>query len=302
MSATSVTGMTLTSLSLPERVGRRCQDALNALHSTVYFAPELDAHLAGHGIDDPMAVYLAGRAAALGPVGPGVVTAAFYGFKYELIARHVPRVWTLADPATVLERRLRAADTVLRRHLGEAALAGPEMTEAAGLALVAARAGVRAGRPMYSAHADQPVPDAPHLTLWYAATLLREHRGDCHVAALQTAGLGGLDSLVSHSASSSGMPKEIVMGKRGWTEEDWAGAEDRLRARGLMDAEGRLTAAGERLRLDLEEETDRLDRAPYEALGLEGATRLTELVGGFVAAAASTGAFPLELLQIFAGR
>ncbi|POX46536.1 hypothetical protein [Streptomyces sp. Ru72] len=291
----------MTMTSLPERVGRRCQDALNSLHSTVYFAPDLEVQLADHSIDDPMAVYLAGRSAALGPVGSGVVTAAFYGFKHELIARHIPRVWAQVSPGAVLEMRLRAADATLRRHLGEA-VTGPEMAEAAELALRAARAGDRAGRPLYSAHADQPVPEEPHLVLWYAATLLREHRGDCHIAALQNAELGGLDALVSHSASSSGMPKEIVMSKRGWTEEDWAGAQDRLRARGLMDAEGHLTTAGVELREDIEAETDRLDRAPYETLGLADVTRLTELVGAFAATAAATGAFPAELLQIFARR
>ncbi|MFF8405634.1 hypothetical protein ACF1AB_13705 [Streptomyces sp. NPDC014846] len=292
----------MTMTPLPAQVGRRCQDTLNSLHSTVYFSPDLGTGLADHGIDDSMAAYLAGRSAALGPVGPGVVTAAFYGFHHELIARHIPWVWTRASPATVLELRLRAADATLRRHLGESLVTGPETAEAAELALRAAHAGVRAGRPMYSAHADQPVPEEPHLALWYAATLLREHRGDCHIAALQTAELGGIDALVSHSASSSGMPKEIVMSKRGWTEEDWSGAEDRLRVRGLMDAEGRLTAAGVRLREDIEDETDRLDRAPYEALGSTGVTRLTELAGVLAGTAAATGAFPAELLQIFAGR
>ncbi|MEV7525564.1 hypothetical protein [Streptomyces sp. NPDC091371] len=292
----------MTMTHLPERVGRRCQEALNSLHSTVYFSPDLPDHLAGHGIDDPMAAYLAGRSAALGPAGPGVVTAAFYGFRHELVARHIPWVWTRVSHTTVVELRLRSADATLRRHLGEAALSAPETAEAAELALRAARAGDRAGRPLYSAHADQPVPEEPHLALWYAATLLREHRGDSHIAALQNAELTGLDALVSHSASRDGMPKEIVMAKRGWTEEDWAGAEDRLRARGLMDGHGRLTSSGVQLREDLEAETDRLDRAPYEALGAEGAARLTGIVGRLAGLAAANGAFPAELLAIFAKR
>ncbi|WP_455360108.1 SCO6745 family protein [Streptomyces sp. SYSU K21746] len=280
---------------LPQGAGRRCLDELNSLHATIYFAPDLGEELAAHGVDDPMAVYLAGRAAPWGAVGAGPVAAAFNGLKYELIARHLPRLWTLVAPDAVVALRLRAADAVLRRYLGEAALGSPEMTEAAGLAVRALQACVPRGRPMYAAHADHPVPDAPHLALWHAATLLREYRGDGHVTALTTAGIVGLDALVSHSAGSDGLPKEFVMERHGWTAEDWAAAEGRLRARGLMDADGRLTPQGVLARERLEEETDRLDSAPYEHLGAAGVARLTELVGSFTATAAAAGAFPAEL-------
>ncbi|WP_461027291.1 SCO6745 family protein, partial [Streptomyces sparsus] len=151
------------------------------------------------------------------------------------------------------------------------------------------------GRPLYAAHADQPVPREAHLTLWYAATLLREHRGDSHVAALGTAGLDGLEALVSHSATDDGMPRDLAMTTRGWTTEDWSAAEDRLRERGLMDGDGSLTEQGRRLRLELEEDTDRRDRVPYEHLGVRGVADLTELAAGFVRAAGTSGAFPAEL-------
>ncbi|WP_410537967.1 SCO6745 family protein [Streptomyces sp. KL2] len=281
---------------------RRCHGVLNALHSTVYFTPYLDKELAAYGIDDPMAAYLAGRAAPLGPVGAGPVTATFYSFHHGLVARHVPRVWDLAAPETVWAARLRAADATLRRALGDRLVEGPEVAEAAELALRAAEGCRRPGRPLYAAHADRPVPDEPHLVLWYAATLLREHRGDGHVAALDGAGLDGLEALVSHSASGEGMPKEIVMTKRGWTEEDWAAAEERLRGRGLMAADGTLTPQGRRLRRDLEETTDRMDLAPYERLGARATGRLTELADGLVGEAARSGVFPPVLLGFFTGR
>ncbi|MCH0542307.1 hypothetical protein I3F58_22695 [Streptomyces sp. MUM 203J] len=279
---------------LPGGAGPRCADMLNSVHAMVYFAPDLGAELAAYGVDDPAAVYLASRAAPWGAVGAGPVTASFNGLKHELIARHLPALWRRVDPGTVLTLRLRAVDALLRRHLGDETVASAEMTEAAALALRAAGACGRRGRPMYAAHADHPAPDEPHLALWHAATLLREYRGDGHVAALTAAGVLGLDALVSHTASSDGLPKEFVMERHGWTEEDWAGAERRLRDRGLMDGEGRLTARGVRMRADLEAETDRLDRAPYERLGAEGAARLTELAGSFIATAAAAGAFPAE--------
>ncbi|MFF6782518.1 hypothetical protein [Streptomyces sp. NPDC012510] len=280
---------------LPKGAGRRCLDELNSLHATIYFAPDFGEELAAHGVEDPMAVYLAGRAAPWGAVGAGPVAASFNGLNHELIARHLPRLWTQVAPATVVALRLRAADAVLRRFLGEAALASAEMTEAADLAVRALEACEPRGRPMYAAHADHPVPDAPHLALWHAATLLREYRGDGHVTALTTAGILGLDALVSHSASKDGLPKEFVMERHGWTAEDWAAAEQRLGARGLMDADGRLSARGVLVRERLEEETDRLDGAPYAHLGASGVSRLTELTGSFTATAAAAGAFPTEL-------
>jgi hypothetical protein len=285
--------------SFPPQAGRRCHDTVNSLHSTIYFSGHLESALSGLGVTDPMGGYLAGRAAALGPVGPGIVTAAFYGFKYDLVARHIPEVWRLVSPETAINLRVRAADTTLRRYLDEETIRSTEMAEAALLALHACEGCTRPGRVLYSAHADLPVPPVPHLALWHAATLLREHRGDCHITALAAAELDGLESLVSHSASSSGMPKDIVMSKRGWTEDDWNAAEDRLRDRGLMNIEGGLSPRGVRLRAEIEEETDRLDRAPYEQLGAAGVERLTWLSLEFATAAAVAGAFPAELLGVF---
>lgn len=287
----------MASVSAP--AGRQCHNAVNSLHSLLYFSSDLGDDLARRGVCDPMAVYLVGRAAPLGPVGAGPVTAAFNAFSHELVATHLPTVWDDVTPAEGVASRLRAADATLRRVLGDEAVASPEMAEAAGLALRATEACSRPGRPLYSANADLPVPDAPHLVLWHAATLLREHRGDGHVTTLSHQELDGLDALVSHSASVDGMPKEIVMTKRGWSEQDWSAAEERLRDRGLMDSLGALTDAGVRLREEVERETDRLDRRPYEHLGVAGVARLVELVTAFVIAAANAGAFPPVLRDFF---
>ncbi|MFD4720579.1 hypothetical protein ACFWOY_11590 [Streptomyces sp. NPDC058423] len=278
--------------SLEPRAGRRCHNAVNPLHSTVYFSPDYAKELAGIGVEDSSAAYFAGRAAALGAVGPGTVAATFYNFSHELIARHLPAVWDTASPATVLDARLRAVDATLRRLLGEETVASPEMAEAARLALRATEACTRPARPLYAAHADLPVPEAPHLAFWHAATLLREHRGDGHLTALLSAGLDPLEALVSHTATGKGMSPRWILASRGWRRTDWEAACDRLRERGLLDAGGELTEAGTALRADLEEHTDRIDRAPYEHLGAAGVERLTELGRGFLMAAAAAGAFP----------
>ncbi|MEE1845708.1 hypothetical protein ABZ776_14505 [Streptomyces sp. NPDC007076] len=282
--------------TLPPRAGRRCHNAVNPLHSTIYFSPDLGKELGELGIEDSNAVYFATRSAAMGAVGPGTVTAAFYNFNHDHVARHLPAVWSVASPQAVLDARLRAVDTTLRRLLGEEAIASPELAEAAGLALRAAEGCTRHARPLYAAHADLPVPEQPHLAYWHAGALLREHRGDGHIAALLTAGLDPLEALVSHTATGKGMSPRWILATRGWDGDDWDAACERLRGRGLLDAEGELTEAGIALRTELEEATDRLDAAPYEHLGAAGVERLTELTRGFLFTAASAGAFPEDLM------
>ncbi|MFJ4964532.1 hypothetical protein ACIP6P_19145 [Streptomyces sp. NPDC088729] len=281
-------------MTLPPRAGRRCHNALNPLHSCIFFSPDLGSELAKLGVEDPGAVYFATRGAALGAVGAGTVTAAFYNFNPALVARHVPAVWSLASPEQVLGARLRTADATLRRLLGEEAVASEEMAEAARLALRATEACTPHARPLYAAHADLPVPEEPHLAFWHAATLLREHRGDAHLAALLAAGLDPVEALVSHTATGKGMAQGWILATRGWRETDWEAASQRLRGRGLLEESGELTEAGAALRTELEEATDRMDAAPYEHLGAAGVERLTELGRGFLFAAAAAGAFPAD--------
>lgn len=286
----------MTTAVLEPRAGRRCHNPLNSLHAAHYFSPDLGRELAAIGVTHPRAVNFAVRSAALGPVGPGAVTAAFYNYKHQLVAEHVPAVWRTAAPERVLAARARAVDATLRRLLGEEAVASDEMAEAARLALRATEACSRTARPLYSAHADLPVPQEPHLAFWHAATLLREHRGDGHLAALMSAELDGLEALVTHTATGRGMTPPWVFTTRGWTRQEWDAAVERLRERGLLDADGELTERGTALREKIETETDRLDRAPYEHLGAEDVRRLTELAIGFARTAAASGAYPADLI------
>ncbi|WP_030543201.1 hypothetical protein [Streptomyces albus] len=285
----------MTTTTLPPRAGRHCHNAVNPLHSALYFSPDLGRELEALGLTHPRGAYFAGRSAPMGAVGAGTVTATFYNFSHELVARHVPAVWETASPAAVLDARLRAVDVTLRRLLGEDVIASPEMAEGADLALRATEACGRSGRPLYAAHADLPVPEEPHLAFWHAATLLREHRGDGHIALLVDAELDPLEALVSHTASGRGMRPVWALRTRGWTEADWSAAQDRLRDRKLLDAAGELTDAGAELRKTLEDETDRLDRAPYEHLGAAGVERLTALATEWRNKAVMAGAYPPDL-------
>ncbi|MFH7596306.1 hypothetical protein WDV06_14545 [Streptomyces racemochromogenes] len=283
-------------MTLDPLAARRCwHTAINPLHATTYFSPEIFEELGTLGITHRVAVNLASRSAAMGAVGPGAVTAAFYNYRHDLVARHLPAVWGTATPEQVLAARLRAADRTVRRLLGPEAIASPELAEAAELALRATEACTRHGRTLYAAHADLPVPEEPHLRLWHATTLLREHRGDGHLAALLLTGLDPLEALVSHTATGRGMTPKWVKSIRGWEQSDLDAAADRLRARGVLDADGELTEEGQALRERLETETDRLDAAPYEHLGATGVARLHALGGALVRQAVGAGAFPPDL-------
>jgi hypothetical protein len=280
---------------------------LNTLHASVYFAPECAEEFAKLGVTERPAVNFASRAGAMGAVGPSTVAAVFNSYKPEFIEEYVPAVWRTVAPDDAVDARYRAVDRLLRRLLGEDGEDGAgsavsalsaETAEAAQLALRAAEACEPYGRPLYAAHADLAVPlldETPHLALWHAATLLREYRGDGHIAVLQHAELVGLDAQAAHTASGRGMAPKWVSATRGWTDEDWSASRGRLRERGLLDADGELTEKGTALRAEIEEETDRLDRAPYEHLGADGVARLTELTGALVERVAAGGAFPADL-------
>lgn len=281
----------MTTLTLS--ASRRCYNTLNPVHSAFYFAPEHERELTAVGLERGSMAYLAGRAAPMGAVGAGTVTAVFYTFNPALVARHVPRAWELVSPETVLRTRLTITDAYLTRLLGPEVIASRQMAEAAELALRATEACRRPGRPLYAGNADLPVPDAPHLALWHAITLLREHRGDGHMAALSQAELDGLEALVTHTATGRGFTSHFFQATRGWSAQEWAAAEDRLRDRGLLDADGELTDHGVELRRTVEEDTDRLGFAPYRHLGADHAERLAELVGPFTKAVLAGDALPL---------
>ncbi|MDJ1136996.1 SCO6745 family protein [Streptomyces iconiensis] len=278
--------------SFEASTGRHRHNIVQPLHSCVYFAPEPEAEFAAIGLERGPMAYLAGRAAPLGAVGAGTVTATFYNFNHEHVERYIPAAWSVATPEAVLTARLRGADRTLRRLLGEEALTSKEMAEAAELALRATEACDREARPLYAANAGLPIPEEPHVALWHAATLLREHRGDGHLAALTVAGLSGIEALVLHNATGKAPTSALFMRTRGWSAEQWAAARDQLRERGLLDEAGDLTESGTALRDEAEALTDRLDTAPYDHLGPAATTRLTELAGGFTQALRAAGAFP----------
>jgi hypothetical protein len=113
-----------------------------------------------------------------------------------------------------------------------------------------------AGRPLGAANADLPVPDEPLARLWQAATTLREHRGDGHVMALRQAGLGGCEILVFRAAHD--LDGDFLRANRGWTDEEWSSATQRLIEGGWLDEAAAPTPWGVSRFREIEAETERL--------------------------------------------
>ncbi len=261
--------------------GRRAWAALEAVHVPPYFSAESREELKGIGLH-PSLAYFPVRAAAMGAVPSEVVEATFYVFAPALVRRIVPQCWAVASPEQVLAARHRGVERTLHRLLDPVvADASGDFDEAVELARVACEGLATAGHPLYAGHAALPWPDDPLSQLWLAATLLREHRGDGHVAALVTHELDPVEAMVTSLLAGSAVSEQFLRRSRGWTDDDWLAATQRLLDRGLVaDADGSLSlsADGAVLRQAVEAATDRTASCAWEYLGLERTRRLAELV------------------------
>ena len=271
---------------------RQANDATNPLHSLVYFAPEAERRMTSLGLRAGRMCYFAGRAAPLGPVGPGVVTATFYNFSPALVARCIPEAWEITTPAAVLGERFAAAGEALRRLLGPEIAASDDVTRLAGLVREAASACHPEGLPLYAAHADLDWPGRAaggHVARHLAAARAPGRRAPRRAAA---AGLTGIEALITHTATGAGFVPEFAMVSRGWTRDDWDAGVAGLAERGLLAADGTLTAAGQGLRDRVEQDTDQMAAPPWQHLGDERTEEVITIGRAMTRAAVSAGAFP----------
>ncbi|MEI8406692.1 MULTISPECIES: SCO6745 family protein [unclassified Kribbella] len=265
---------------------RRMWKSLEPYHAITYFAPDTRRETDALGLRGGWMSYFGCRAAPLGPVGPSLVAAVFYNFHPAMVARAIPDAWGHASPAQLLDARLRAVDSAVRRLFPDA-----DLRRTSEIARRAAELAPVAGRPIAAANAALEWPDEPHLVLWQATTILRESRGDGHVAALVGAGLSPCQACVTISAAG-GPSKEVFQVNRRWSDDDWAAAEEDLRSRGLLDSAGGLTVAGRELRLQVEDTTDALADQGWRALGDELTAELHDLVHPLSATLMASGLIP----------
>src|SRR4026209_2730295 len=171
-------------------VARRMFELVEPIGVLPYSADEPNEAMFALGFTNYWDTYFAGRAAALGFGPAGVGAALFYNFAPGEVARHIPKVWHTTTPEAAIAARQDGCVKALRRLPGDH-VDGPAFARAADLLLEAATSAPFEGRPMYAALRATPIPEEVVARLFHAASLLREHRGDGHIAAPMIEGLGG---------------------------------------------------------------------------------------------------------------
>jgi hypothetical protein len=260
----------------------RCAEAI---HAVVYFTPGVSERFAALGLRGFWMGYVASRSAALGTPGPDLVTALFFGFARRRIARALPDAWSFATPEAVLATRFDIAGDVLRPCLGA------QFSELGAVLHEVVVGGDFAGRPLAAAHAALPWPDDPVLAVWHGATVLREYRGDVHVAACVLAGLDGVTANLSHQGT--GRLPSNQQDYRGWTDDEWSAGRARLATMGWLDpCDGSLTATGRAGRLELERATTRGSAPMLDRLGPDGLAALHTRLSAAARAVVACGVVP----------
>ncbi len=213
--------------------------------------------------------YFAARSAPFGVVPTAVVTATFYNFAPERVAKALPAAWDVASPTDALRARQESAVAALCRY----GVTDDDAVAAADLAEKAARSAPIDGRPLFAANAALDWPDEPVGRLWHAVTLLREQRGDGHVAVLATLGVSGRECNLLHAAAGR-VPKEMIMRSRDYDDDQWDHYRELLDRRGILDGDGALTNAGRDLKQRIEDTTDRLALSALDTLDDDEVERL----------------------------
>jgi hypothetical protein len=266
---------------------RRMWTLFEPVHAVTYFAADARSAYEQAGLRGFWRGYFAGRAAPLGAANAAVVTASFFNFAPAFVARAIPGVWDLITPADALRVRLEGATAALR-----GLLAGQEAAAAAAADLLWRAIGELdfSGRVLGAADAALPVPEDGLARLWQAATVLREHRGDGHFAALAAADVDGCEAVALRCLMD--LRKENMQPVRGWTDEAWDDALGRLAARGWVDGDGALCGAGREAHAAVEAATDEAASRPWARLGPEVTAQIAEVLAPLAQACASVLPFP----------
>lgn len=245
-------------------VAQRFSRATNSIAAMVFFAPEVTEQYQALGLNW-FEGYFCSRSAAFGRSAPEVVESTFYNFFPGHVRRAVEGGWAKVSAEVLTETRFVGAGKALRRLIANEDGSLPEIARANELLWKIVDNSPHQGRPLYAAHLSEPRRDDPFESLWQGANLMREFRGDGHIAVLVAHDIGPVEALILH-APMLGMPREGLMrGPREWPEADVAAAFKRLAERGLVDGES-LTEAGTALRAQIEEQTDVVSDAPFRAL------------------------------------
>src|SRR4051794_1120922 len=245
-------------------VARRMFELVEPIGVIPYAADEPNEAMFALGFTNYWDTYFAGRAAPLGRVPAELVDALFYNFAPGEVARHIPKVWQTTTPEAALAAREKGCVKAVRRIIGDHVDA-PAFARAAELLLRAATTAPIDGRPMYAALRAIPIPDDVVARFFHAASLLREHRGDGHIAALRIERVAGLEAHVLY-ALDMGMPAEKFGRIHHLPPAQLGAVIEGMRDRNLIGDDGWLSESGRAVKQRVEALTDDLAAKPYESL------------------------------------
>jgi len=268
-------------------VSRRLRDLVEPLAANVYFAPEAQEAYKELGLSY-IPGYFCSRSACMGPVPGEVVVAAFGVFKPALVLGAVDEGRQKASVDELLVARQQGATASLSRILGGATDGTVRATE---LLRRAADAATVEGHALHAGLRSLGFPGDAVGDLWRAADLVREHRGDSHIAAWISHDVDAVEiNLLTELWWR--LPLNSYVRTRGWSEDEIAAAIGRLRQRSLVDDDG-FTSSGESLRASIEEATDLQERTVVEALG-DDAEELFDLLEPWATAVVESGGYPAD--------
>ena len=241
---------------------RVLRNVCEPIGANVYFAPEAHERYTALGLDWGSG-YFCSRGASLGKPSGLVVTAAFGVFNPAVVVPAVENGWAKTTPEAILAARYDGATASLRRLLGppdDAAL-----RRAVELLLRGLAAADAAGHPLYAGLRALPFPDDPLGQLWRCCDMVREHRGDSHIAVWTAARISPVEIQLMMELVM-GIPLKSFSRTRGWTIEQMDAALDGMRAKGWLAGDA-FTPEGQALRDRVETDTDDMETAIVEAIG-----------------------------------
>lgn len=267
---------------------RKLRNLTEPLAAGVYFAPEAHQGYTALGLNY-FEGYFSSRGACLGRAPWSVIAAGFAAFKPAVVEQAITAAWSKSNPEELLAARERGATAQLERLVGP--IAKPAEVERATELLLGLTKDIDpSGRALFAGLSALDPPTTPFGALWRAADLVREHRGDGHIAAW----IPHVDSteITVMTELAWDIPPRTYVFTRGWSEADVDDAYERLTDRGLI-AEGALTDAGADLREQIEQATDRTTRTVIERL-TPCRDELVALLAPWSAAMVEGGGYPVS--------
>ena len=271
---------------------RRLRDACEPVAMHAVWCRATNEALAGFGLNF-LTTYVGGRSAYLGEPLGAVAAAAFAWFEPGLVAS----LWDATLAALPRDRLVEVRDATVTRSLREV-LGDDDPGEVADLLVDAVIGADGTGRPLFSGLRAAGVPDDPALRLWWACSLVREHRGDSHVAAANAAGIDAVQMNVL-TELWLGMPLLSYTASRGWPEPAMRAAVASLEAQGWLAA-GALTDAGLAARVAVEGATDAQEQGVVDALG-DTLDEVCARLDDWGHRCVEHGSFPADVLKRAAG-